>query len=732
MTNVCSILGEWGSTTRRGRGTSSKRRCRATGRDATGAPPGSPSWNAGGDGPAWSRKRQPFEAPADLAPTDRHGGGAVRRAALPLQLLVPRRRLASRGAGRRGGPARPRGAGDHRPRRLLRRRPLRRGGPGRRPADRVRHRAHARRTGLDRLGADRRSTRPTRVTQVATGQVPDSPRPRPARRPPAGARRRARPATPALPGRSASATWRGRRARRSSRFADLADAIAGHGWVLTGAARARCRRRCVDRRSGGRPPRAAAADRARSGATACWSSCGTTATRSTRPATTRSPSSPHATDVDLRRHQQRALRHARAAPAGHGARRGAGPAQPRRARPVAAGGGRRPPALGRRAGPPVRAATPAWSSGPPRSAGPRRSTSSLVAPNLPPFPCPHGPTAMLTEMQYLRQLVEEGGRRRYGERPAAHEDLSLRARAWKTIDHELDVIEQLGFPGYFLVVWDIVEFCRRSEHLLPGPGQRGQLGGLLRARHHQRRRRVARPAVRAVPVARARRPARHRHRHRERPPRGGHPVRLRTLRPPPHRPGRQRHHLPGPVGGARHGQGARLRAGPAGRLVASRSTRGATSPTTAEPARLHDIPAAGARARGRDRGRAAPPRHPLRRHGDLRPAGDRGVPGRVGPDGQAQRAAVGQGRLRRGRAGEVRPARPRACSSALHYAVDLDPRAPRLRGRPGHHPAGGRRLRDAVPGRHGRRVPDRVAGADGHAAAAASRARSTTSWSRWR
>ena len=35
-----------------------------TGRD--GRAPGSPSWNSGGDGPAWSRKRQPFEAPGDL------------------------------------------------------------------------------------------------------------------------------------------------------------------------------------------------------------------------------------------------------------------------------------------------------------------------------------------------------------------------------------------------------------------------------------------------------------------------------------------------------------------------------------------------------------------------------------------------------------------------------------------------------------------------------------------
>ncbi len=73
-------------------------------------------------------------------------------------------------------------------------------------------------------------------------------------------------------------------------------------------------------------------------------------------------------------------------------------------------------------------------------------------------------------MAYLRRIVEEGGRRRYGERPAAHEDLSLRARAWQTIDRELDIIEQLGFAGYFLVVWDLVEFCRRSNIYCQGRG----------------------------------------------------------------------------------------------------------------------------------------------------------------------------------------------------------------------------------------------------------------------
>ena len=101
---------------------------------------------------------------------------------------------------------------------------------------------------------------------------------------------------------------------------------------------------------------------------------------------------------------------------------------------------------------------------------------SLVAPKLPPYPCPPGPAGAddvsrpLTEMEYLRHLVAAGARRRYGDRPAAEEDLSVRARAWRTIDHELGVIEGLGFAGYFLVVWDIVEFCNRANIYCQGRG----------------------------------------------------------------------------------------------------------------------------------------------------------------------------------------------------------------------------------------------------------------------
>ncbi len=91
---------------------------------------------------------------------------------------------------------------------------------------------------------------------------------------------------------------------------------------------------------------------------------------------------------------------------------------------------------------------------------------SLVAPALPPYPCPAGPDGVpLTEAAFLRRLVEEGGARRYGPRHAERV-----AGAWAQLDHELELIEQLGFCGYFLVVWDIVEFCRRSAILCQGRG----------------------------------------------------------------------------------------------------------------------------------------------------------------------------------------------------------------------------------------------------------------------
>jgi error-prone DNA polymerase len=85
----------------------------------------------------------------------------------------------------------------------------------------------------------------------------------------------------------------------------------------------------------------------------------------------------------------------------------------------------------------------------------------VVAPNLPDWPVPAGHT----EAGWLRHLVAAGARERYG--PPGREKTP---GAYEQIARELDVIERLGFPGYFLIVHDIVEFCRRQNILCQGRG----------------------------------------------------------------------------------------------------------------------------------------------------------------------------------------------------------------------------------------------------------------------
>jgi error-prone DNA polymerase len=85
----------------------------------------------------------------------------------------------------------------------------------------------------------------------------------------------------------------------------------------------------------------------------------------------------------------------------------------------------------------------------------------LVAPRLPDFPVPQGQS----EATWLRQLVHEGALRRYG--PPSDERV---AGAHLQIERELAIITDLGYPGYFLIVWDIVEFCRRANIYCQGRG----------------------------------------------------------------------------------------------------------------------------------------------------------------------------------------------------------------------------------------------------------------------
>jgi error-prone DNA polymerase len=80
---------------------------------------------------------------------------------------------------------------------------------------------------------------------------------------------------------------------------------------------------------------------------------------------------------------------------------------------------------------------------------------------FPRYPVPEGESMM----SFLRQRTEEGFRERYGR--AARD---LRQRAKRQIERELGLIEKLDLAGYFLIVWDIVRFCREQRILAQGRG----------------------------------------------------------------------------------------------------------------------------------------------------------------------------------------------------------------------------------------------------------------------
>ena len=80
---------------------------------------------------------------------------------------------------------------------------------------------------------------------------------------------------------------------------------------------------------------------------------------------------------------------------------------------------------------------------------------------------PHYPIPENESMDsFLRKRTQEGVALRYG----AKANAKLRSRADKQVDTELALIAKLGLAGYFLIVWDIVEFCRKRGILVQGRG----------------------------------------------------------------------------------------------------------------------------------------------------------------------------------------------------------------------------------------------------------------------
>ncbi|MGH7336051.1 MAG: PHP domain-containing protein, partial [Myxococcota bacterium] len=86
-----------------------------------------------------------------------------------------------------------------------------------------------------------------------------------------------------------------------------------------------------------------------------------------------------------------------------------------------------------------------------------RYTMADLGYRFPAYPVPPGET----EMSFLRHITEVGARDRY--RP-------FHDKARAQIARELDLIEKLDLAGYFLIVWDIVNYCRQQDILVQGRG----------------------------------------------------------------------------------------------------------------------------------------------------------------------------------------------------------------------------------------------------------------------
>jgi error-prone DNA polymerase len=78
---------------------------------------------------------------------------------------------------------------------------------------------------------------------------------------------------------------------------------------------------------------------------------------------------------------------------------------------------------------------------------------------FPDYPLPRGETPI----GFLRQLAHAGARDRYGGGPLAE-------KARRQIEHELALIGRLDLAGYFLIVWDLVQYCRAHDVLVQGRG----------------------------------------------------------------------------------------------------------------------------------------------------------------------------------------------------------------------------------------------------------------------
>ena len=76
---------------------------------------------------------------------------------------------------------------------------------------------------------------------------------------------------------------------------------------------------------------------------------------------------------------------------------------------------------------------------------------------FPSFPVPEGDNME----SYLRKTTWSGARERYPKIPN---------KVRNQLERELNLISKLGFSGYFLIVWDLINFCHKNDVMVQGRG----------------------------------------------------------------------------------------------------------------------------------------------------------------------------------------------------------------------------------------------------------------------
>lgn len=85
--------------------------------------------------------------------------------------------------------------------------------------------------------------------------------------------------------------------------------------------------------------------------------------------------------------------------------------------------------------------------------------------HMPVFQVPQGHTVET----YLEQLCMEGLKKRYG---------NPTPQAYQRLDYELKIIKQMGYAGYFLIVWDFINYAKK-QGIYVGPGRGSAAGSLV-------------------------------------------------------------------------------------------------------------------------------------------------------------------------------------------------------------------------------------------------------------